>query len=135
MSTEMMDQHALNEGRTFTWHEVYTPDAQKTIDFYTKALDFGTQAMEMGDFTYHMLTKIGHGVCGVMGTNTPEMQGVPPHWSVYLAVDDVDARLAKCQEMGAKVVHGPMDVPSVGRMVLIEDPQGAHIWLYKSEQG
>ena len=134
MSTETMDQHALLEGRTFVWHEVYTPNVQRTIDFYTNALGFGTSEMDMGDFKYHMLTKDGQGVCGVMGTDTPDMQGVPPHWSVYLAVDDVDSRLAICQEMGAKVVHGPMDVPTVGRMVLIEDPQGAHIWLYKSEQ-
>ncbi len=129
-----MDQHALNVGRNFTWHEVYAPDAQKAIDFYTQALDFGTTSMDMGEMKYHMLTKDGHGVCGVMGTNTPEMQGVPPHWSVFLAVDDVDARLAKCLALGAKVVHGPMDIPTVGRMVLIEDPQGAHLWLYKGEQ-
>lgn len=133
MATETMDQHALNEGRTFTWHEVYTPDVQKTIDFYTGALDFGTTSMDMGgDFTYNMLTKDGHGVCGVMGTNTPEMKDVPPHWSVFLAVDDVDARLEKCKALGAEVIHGPMDVPTVGRMVLIKDPQGAIIWLYKS---
>lgn len=25
----------------------------------------------------------------------------------------------------------PMDIPSVGRMTLIHDPLGAHIWLYK----
>lgn len=135
MSTEMMDQHALNEGRTFTWHEVYTPNPEATIKFYTEALDFGTEAMNMGDFTYHMLSKNGHGVCGVMGTNTPEMQDVPPHWSVYIAVDDVDARLEKCLALGAEVIHGPMDVPTVGRMVLIKDPQGSTIWLYKSAQG
>lgn len=128
-----MDQHALNEGRTFTWHEVYAPDAQKAIDFYTSALGFGTSSMDMGGgFTYHMLTMNGQGVAGVMGTNTPEMKDVPPHWSVYIAVDDVDARLEKCKALGAKVVHGPMDVPTVGRMVLIQDPHGAHVWLFKS---
>lgn len=134
MSTDTLNQHALLEGKTFTWHEVYTKDSGKTIDFYTKALDFGTTSMDMGGgFTYHMLTKDGQGVCGVMGTNTPEMENVPPHWSVFLAVDHCDERLAKCLELGAKVVHGPMDVPTVGRMVLIEDPQGAHIWLYQAE--
>jgi predicted enzyme related to lactoylglutathione lyase len=89
----------------------------------------------MGEFTYRMMSANGQAVCGVMPTNTPEMQGVPPHWSVYIAVDDVDARLAKCQALGAKVVHGPMDVPSVGRMVLIQDPQGAHVWLFQSVPG
>lgn len=132
MATDTMDQHALNTGRTFVWHEVYAPDAQKAIDFYTQALDFGTQEMDMGPMgSYRMLTRNGQGVAGVMSTNSPEMQGVPPHWATYIAVDDVDARLAKCQSLGATVIVPPMDIPTVGRMTLIQDPQGAHVWLYK----
>lgn len=129
-----MDEHALAVGSTFVWHEVYAPNAEAAIDFYTKALDFGTQAMPMGEMgTYHMLTKNGTAIAGVMATNTPEMANVPPHWATYIAVDDVDARLQKCLDLGATVVVPAMDIPSVGRMVLIQDPQGAHIWLYKGE--
>jgi uncharacterized protein len=127
-----MDEQALLNGRTFVWHEVYAKDAQAAADFYTNALGFGSVDYPMGDMgTYKMLTKDGTPVCGIMGTNTPEMAEVPPHWATYLSVDDVDNRLAICQEHGAKVVVGPMDVPEVGRMVLIQDPQGAHIWLFK----
>jgi predicted enzyme related to lactoylglutathione lyase len=134
--TPTMDQHALAQGRTFTWHELYVPDIQKAIDFYTQALGFGTQEMPMGESgTYQMLTNNGQGVCGIMGTNNPEMSGVPPHWSTYVAVDDLDARLAKCLELGAKVLFGPLDVPKVGRMVHIQDPQGATLWLFKSSEG
>jgi predicted enzyme related to lactoylglutathione lyase len=134
MSTETANNHALLEGKTFCWHEVYGPSAEAAIDFYTKALDFGVREMDMGPMgKYHMLTREGQGVCGVMATNTPEMANVPPHWSTYLAVDDVDARLAKCKELGATVVVPPMDIPTVGRMTLIADPQGAHIWLFKPE--
>lgn len=131
MATETMDQHAVNTGSTFVWHEVYAPDADAVIEFYTKALDFGVQEMPMENFTYRMLTKNGHGVAGVLSTNDMNMEGVPPHWATYLAVDDVDARLEKCKELGASVVVPPMDVPTVGRMTLISDPQGAHIWLFK----
>ena len=117
------------------WHEVYVPDAQKAIDFYTKALDFGTQDFPMeGMGTYRMLTKNGQAVCGVMSTTEmPHMKGVPPHWAVYLGVDNVDAKLEKCKSLGAKVVVPPMDVPTVGRMTLIQDPQGAHVWLFQPE--
>lgn len=128
-----MDQHALNTGRTFVWHEVYAADADKAIAFYTEALGFGSSEMDMGPMgTYKMLTMNGQGVAGVMGTaGNPDMEGVPPHWSTYIAVDDVDARVAKCVSLGAQVVVPAMDVPSVGRMALIQDPQGAHVWLYK----
>jgi uncharacterized protein len=128
-----MDEHSLASGRTFPWHELNVPDADAAIKFYTEALDFGTQEMSMGDMgTYKMLTKNGKGVCGVMSTNDPHMPpGVPPHWATYLTVDEVDARLAKVQQLGGTVVVPAMDVPTVGRMALIADPQGAHIWLFK----
>jgi uncharacterized protein len=128
-----MDQHAQAVGRTFVWHEVYAPNAQATLDFYTKALDFGSQEMDMGEMgSYKMLTKDGVSICGVIGTEDyPQMANTPPHWATYLSVDDVDARLAKCEQLGAKVVVPPMDVPTVGRMCLIQDPQGAHLWLFK----
>lgn len=87
----------------------------------------------MGDGSvYHMLTVNGAAVAGVMATDTDEMRNVPPHWSTYLAVDDVDTRVARCIELGATVVVPPIDVPGVGRMALVCDPQGAHIWLFRS---
>jgi predicted enzyme related to lactoylglutathione lyase len=130
--TTSPDQNALAVGRNFVWHEVYAPDGQASIDFYTTCLDFGSQAMDMGEMgTYTMLTRGGQAVCGVLGTrDMPGMSDVPPHWATYLAVDDVDARVAKCVEHGAKLVVPAMDIPTIGRMALISDPQGAHIWLF-----
>jgi len=131
--SDQMDQHALASGRAFPWHELNVPDVDAAIDFYTKALDMGTQDFphEMG--TYKMLTVGGTPVGGAMSTNSPEMAGmnVPPHWAVYMSVDDVDARLEKVTANGGTVVVPAMDVAKVGRMALIADPQGAHIWLYK----
>ena len=133
MSNEAMDQHALNSGRTFTWHELYVPDEVAAGEFYTEALGFGTQDHAMADGSnYKMLTKDGHAVCGVWSTKNPQMEDTPAHWAVYLAVDDLDARLEKCVSLGASVVVPAMDIPEVGRMAMIADPQGAHIWLYKS---
>lgn len=127
-----MDDHALAAGRAFPWHELYVKDADSGVRFYTEALGFGTQEMDMGPMgTYKMLTYNGTAVAGVMPTDNPEMQNVPPHWAAYLSVDDVDARVAKVVELGGTVVVPAMDVPTVGRMALIADPQGAHLWLYK----
>jgi predicted enzyme related to lactoylglutathione lyase len=96
----------------------------------------GTQDFphEMG--TYKMFTVGGVPVGGAMSTNSPEMAGmnVPPHWAVYLSVDDVDARLEKVTANGGTIVVPAMDIPKVGRMALIADPQGAHIWLFKPSE-
>jgi len=132
MSTTTQDQNALAQGRNFVWHELYTPNTDASIEFYTKCLGFGTQDMDMGPMgTYRMLTRDGQPICGIQGTNNADMKDVPPHWAVYLAVDDVDKRLAECEKAGAKIVVQPMDIQTVGRMALIQDPQGSHIWLFK----
>lgn len=127
-----MDEHALAAGSAFPWHEVYAPDPQKAIDFYQKALGMEGEAFPMGDMgTYHMLKVNGKAVAGLMSTSEGPAQGAPTHWAVYHAVDDVDARVAKVVEHGGTVVVPAMDVPTVGRMALIADNQGAHLWLYK----
>jgi predicted enzyme related to lactoylglutathione lyase len=132
MDTQTQDQHSINQGRTFVWHECYVPDVAQAIEFYTKALGFGTQEMPMAEMgTYTMLTRNGMAVGGIMSTSQPMMEGVPPHWSTYLSVEDVDAAVTRCLGMGASVVVPAMDVPTVGRMCLISDNQGAHIWLFK----
>jgi predicted enzyme related to lactoylglutathione lyase len=135
MSENTADLNALATGRNFVWHELYAANTQKSIDFYTAALDFGVTVMDMGPGgSYTMLTRNGHPICGVIGTEeSPNFAEVPPHWATYLAVADVDASLVKCIEHGAKVVVPAMDVPTVGRMALIQDPQCAHIWIFTPE--
>jgi uncharacterized protein len=134
MSTpETQDQHSLSVGRAFPWHELCVKDVDAAIDFYTNALGFGTESMDMGELgMYRMLTRHGVPVAGTMSTDSEPMQEIPPHWAVYFAVDDLDGSLSNCVEHGATVVVPAMDVPTVGRMSLISDPQGAHIWLYQA---
>jgi predicted enzyme related to lactoylglutathione lyase len=53
--------------------------------------------------------------------------GMPPNWGSYVTVTDVDATARKAIELGGKVVHGPADIPGIGRSAVIIDPQGAAI--------
>ena len=56
--------------------------------------------------------------------------GTPPHWMSYLAVDDVDARVAKAKAAGGAVLHEPFDVPGVGRIAILRDGGNAVIgWI------
>ncbi len=120
----------------FVWHELYVPDAEAAKTFYTEALGWTTQDMPMGEMgTYTMFVADGQPMCGLMGTaDCEELKGVPPHWSTYVGVNDVDARLEACVSRGATVLVPPMDVPTVGRMAHLKDPQGATFWLFKGEK-
>lgn len=133
MATTVQEEHALTTGKAFPWHEIYAPNAQAAIDFYTQCLGMGTEDHDMGPMgKYRMLTRDGKGVAGVLETSQPHLKDVPPHWAVYMSVDDVDACISKCKDKGATVVVEPMNIEKVGRMSLIRDPQGAHIWLFKA---
>ncbi|MCP4705677.1 MAG: VOC family protein, partial [candidate division Zixibacteria bacterium] len=49
-------------------------------------------------------------------------------------VDDVDALVSKVTELGGQILHGPQDIPTVGRFVIIQDPTGAAVSLFKGEE-
>ena len=63
-------------------------------------------------------------VGGIMAT-PPNAGPMPPTWGCYVTVDDVDAVLARCAALGGKTLVPPMDIPAVGRMAVLQDPQGA----------
>ncbi|HWD41287.1 MAG TPA: VOC family protein [Fimbriimonas sp.] len=132
MADSTQNQNAVNQGSTFVWHELYTGHTEEAQEFYSKVLDMGVQEMQMGEMgSYKMLTRNGQPVCGVVETSG-HFAGTPPHWATYLSVDDVDARVELAKQHGGVLLAGPHDVPTVGRMALIKDPQGAAIWMFKS---
>jgi hypothetical protein len=53
---------------------------------------------------------------------------VPPHWSVYIAVADVDATLARAKDLGGQVVMAAEDTP-YGRLASVSDTTGAVVKL------
>ena len=115
---------AFKQHGAFSWCELVTTDAQAAKDFYSQLLGWSTEDMAMEDMTYTVL-KVGEdGVGGIMST-PPGAEGTPPHWGVYVTVDDVDATAGKAEELGAKTIVPPTDIPEVGRFYMFQDPQGA----------
>lgn len=52
--------------------------------------------------------------------------GAPPNWIFYGAVPDTDATVRRATAaLGAEVVAGVNEVPTVGRFAVLKDPQGA----------
>jgi len=110
----------------FSWSELMTTDPQAAAAFYGALFGWTVQTMDMGTGPYHVV-KVGEtSVAGIMGM-PPDAPPMPPAWGGYVTVDDVDATLEKCSALGGKVLVPPMDVPTVGRMAVIQDPQGATI--------
>jgi uncharacterized protein len=112
------------------WNELMTPSAAAAKEFYGKLFGWKTNAMDMGGFSYQILQQGGKDFGGVMEMTGPQWTGVPPHWMMYVAVDDVDAACQKITELGGKVCVPPTDIPP-GRFAVVNDPQGATFAVFK----
>ncbi|CAN5864397.1 VOC family protein [soil metagenome] len=125
-----------HDGRgKFVWYELMTTDAEAAKGFYTDVVGWSTAPFEGAPIPYTMWQKGESAVGGVMGLPDEARQGgVPPHWLGYVAVPDVDAAAARAKELGGRVVHGPEDIPNVGRFAILADPQGAMLAAFRGSQ-
>ena len=114
-----------------SWGELITPDPEAAASFYEKVLGWKSESMPMPDGGAYTVFTTGEGakVAGAMAPTPDIPEGVPPHWGIYVTVKDVDAAVAAAEANGGTVVMPAMDMPEVGRMAHIRDPQGAHIAL------
>lgn len=122
----MSDMH----GRIW-WSELMTrdPDAAKAYYAATCGWAFEEMPMEGGE-DYHCALQDGRPTAGIMDmTGLTEMDGVPPHWFTYIAVDDVDAAAEATAQAGGTIIRPPFDVAGVGRIVILADPTGAAVGL------
>ena len=117
----------------FSWSELMTSDPAAATAFYSALFGWTVQTSDMGTGPYHMVKLGDTAVGGVMGM-PPDAPPMPPHWGCYVTVDSVDDTLAKCTALGGKTLVPAMDVPGVGRMAVIQDPQGAvlNVMAYSS---
>ncbi|MEX2031821.1 MAG: VOC family protein [Dehalococcoidia bacterium] len=121
----------VNESGAFCWSELYVKDVEQAKTFYGGLFGWGAQTSP-GPVEYTEW-QVGGGSCAGMIRITDEMQGLPPNWLVYFAVDDVDAAIEEAKSAGGAVHMGPMDIPQVGRIAMIADPQGAVFAIIKME--
>jgi predicted enzyme related to lactoylglutathione lyase len=117
-----------------SWVDLGTTDVEDAKRFCGAV--FGWEAEDMPTdqgMPYTMFSKNGKVVAG-MGSISPEQAaaGVPPVWSTYLNVDNVDEAIAKVTEAGGTVVMSAMDVMGSGRMAFVADPTGAAFGLWEA---
>ncbi|WP_295657197.1 VOC family protein [uncultured Nocardioides sp.] len=117
-----------NEHGTTTWNELVTGEGERALPFYEAVLGVTAGVVPMGDGAepYTTLEVQGRSVGGIMA---PHGDGEPAHWNVYFHVDDADEAARRTVELGGQQVVAPFDVPGIGRMAAMADPQGARFNL------
>jgi hypothetical protein len=118
------------------WSELNVRDSTRARKFYADTLGWRFELMAAPGMTYWIILSGDMRVGGLFEMKGPDFEGVPEHWLTYIAVDDVDARLAKAVAAGAKICKEAFDIEGVGRMAVLAEPGGAVVaWMTPRPMG
>jgi predicted enzyme related to lactoylglutathione lyase len=114
------------------WYELLTSDVDDARKFYGDVI--GWKWTEHGTVPgYHMFAAPDATIGGLMAM--PQETGLPaPAWLGYVHVADVDATVAAALADGAVQRVPPTTIASVGRFAMIQDPQGASVYVMTPQQ-
>jgi predicted enzyme related to lactoylglutathione lyase len=120
-----------SEHGNFYWNELMSRDVERDKKLYAEALGWSFDAMPMPDGGTYWVAKMGDKpVGGIFDIRGAQFGPVPEMWMSYIAVDGVDARVKKAQDLGAALMKPIFDVPGVGRIAILKEPGGAGIgWM------
>lgn len=114
----------------FIWYELMTSDHTAAFTFYKQVFGWSVSKAPQASHEYLIASAGPHAVGGMM-TIPKEAGGMPPCWSMYLGVADVEETCAEVTAAGGSVLRAPADIPGVGRFAVLADPDGAMFVIMK----
>jgi len=134
--TKDNDKNLKKPPTPFCWGELNVKDSEAALKFYKPALGWAShdKAMGPGDDApkYHMFALKGERDVKKVFSGIGRLEGdARPHWLTYVEVKNADETVAKITELGGKIIKPAFDVPTVGRMSTVADPQGAVFAIFQ----
>jgi predicted enzyme related to lactoylglutathione lyase len=112
------------------WYELMTTDMQAADTFYRNVVGWKSAPFEGSPQPYTMFNRSGDiPVAGLM--TRPEGLEAPPFWAMYVGVPKLEEAAAHITRLGGRECSPVIDVPTVGRMQMMTDPQGAAFYIYE----
>jgi predicted enzyme related to lactoylglutathione lyase len=132
-TTTSSNDNGPNPPGDFIWYELMTTDAEGAKAFYDAVVgwNIGEGAEEYQG--YRMINRSDGKFAGGVLPLTDEMtqHGARPTWLGYVNVANVDDAVAAIEKAGGKALMPPFDIPNVGRIAMVADPQGAPFYIMK----
>jgi uncharacterized protein len=107
------------------WYELLTTDVKAAEKFYKDVVGWTVEPFDNGSpQAYDVWMRSGKvGVGGVM--TIPAGMNFPPHWGMYIGAPKLEDTIAEVERRGGSSLSPVIDIPKVGRMRTMKDPQGA----------
>jgi predicted enzyme related to lactoylglutathione lyase len=112
------------------WYELLTTDMKAAERFYTAVVPWTVAPFEGSPEPYDMWMREGGVPVGGCMT-IPAGMGFPPHWGMYVGVPNLEEGTAAIEGAGGSALSPVIDVPEVGRMRTMKDPQGVAYSIYE----
>lgn len=124
-----------NQGKVW-WNELGTRDVAGSKAFYGKVIGWSFEEMEMPEGGKYNIAMHSQGPAGgIFRMDGPQFEGVPQHWMVYFAVDDVEAACEIVKAQSGSIRLPPQEMAGVGRFALAIDPLGGLFGLITPAEG
>jgi predicted enzyme related to lactoylglutathione lyase len=114
----------------FIWYELMTGDVASAKAFYAGLLGWSFTTHDLDAMDYHEFAAGDAAVGGFMAIDKQMAEGgAMPMWAGYIFVENVDKAADAVASEGGAVYLPPFDVPDVGRIAFVADPQGAPFYI------
>ena len=112
------------------WYELMTTDMKAAEAFYRAVNGWTSAPFEGAPQPYSMFNRSGDvTVAGLM--TRPEDMKAPPFWAMYIGVPKLEDAADHIKRLGGGECSPVIEVPGVGRMQMMADPQGAAFYIYE----
>ena len=112
------------------WYELMTADMKAAEAFYRAVVGWTSAPFEGSPQPYTMFNRSGEiPVAGVM--TMPDGVNAPPFWAIYVGVPNLGDALTHITRLKGSECSPAIEVPTVGRMQMVQDPQGAAFYIYQ----
>jgi len=112
------------------WYELMTTDMNAAERFYHTVVGWTATAMQDSPEPYKTFMRSADApVAGLM--TIPKEMPFPPHWGMYVGVANLETAVAQVETLKGKALSPVIEVPGIGRMRPMADPQGAAFSLYE----
>ena len=112
------------------WYELMTTDTTAAERFYRNVIGWTSSPFDSASHPYTVFARSGGGQVGGLMKRPADMN-MPPFWAMYIGVPKLEEAVSHIKRLGGNELSPVIEVPTVGRMQMMKDPQGAAFYIIR----